>query len=92
MQVSNVTQDDGIQCATVMRALSKATFNNVSQKDMEALRIASRWITDLAKLMAEQLSRGSHSKVEANQEAASETPMRIKAMGPIGGKPTKKKK
>lgn len=85
MQVSQVTNDDGIRCANLINFLKKARWD-LSGNDVDELVAVKRWVSDMATKMAAEL--GNKPKPEATP-----TPMKIKAMGPIGSsKPTKKKK
>lgn len=88
MQVSNVSQQDAVACAQLIRALQAARFDGLSGKDIEAYMVSKKWIADLGLQIANQLP-GPHREVP-KPTAPAEPQMRVKAMGPIGGSPQKK--
>lgn len=94
MQVSNVTQQDAVACAQLIRALQAARFDGLSGKDIEAYIVSQKWLGELG-LQIAKLLPGPHQaalvKPKEEPKAGDQT-MRIKAMGPIGGKPMSKRK
>lgn len=89
MQVSQVSNDDGIQMAHIVRAIGVATFQNMTGNDAEKLTAAKRWLASIAQQMAAQLEASS-KPAPAPAPAGG---FKIKAMGPISSsKPAKKKK
>lgn len=92
MQVSQVSNEDGIQMAHVVKALGVARFDNITGSDAEKLTAAKRWLAGIAQQMAAQL--GDVNKAKPATAAAPATGgFKVKAMGslPTSGRNRKKK-
>ncbi len=48
MQISLVTQVDGLNCARLLNALKIARFDNLTGKDIDELVMARKWLVALA--------------------------------------------
>lgn len=90
MQVSEVSNEDAMQLACVIKALGVATFPSVSGKDIDAVYLAKRWLFELAQKVASGLPK--KVPVPSAPPASSTQGMKVKAMGPIGSSPKRKKK
>lgn len=91
MQVSQVTNDDGRACAQLIRFLNAARWD-LTGGDAEELIKCKRWIQDIAGKMAGQLKGSEPAPTPAAPTPATDQTMRIKAMGPLGSSPQKKRK
>lgn len=102
LKVVDVSNEDGIHLACLIKAIGVATFPSISGKDIDAVYSAKRWLFDLAGKVAAGLPTASSkassgsAALPASPQKASAVPsstqgMKIKAMGPIGS-PSKKKR
>lgn len=89
MKLSEVTGQDGVALATLLKVIAAARFDGLTGTDIEAFMRAKQWLHALATQMAEQLQGQSTSAPTA---ASKSEGMKIKAMGPIGASSTSKKK
>lgn len=77
MQVGNVTNEDGIQAATLLKILEVARFDGVSGVDIEKFSKAKTWFAGIGKQMAEVLKDTSSAGKSSN--AATRTPTAVSA-------------
>ena len=82
MHVANVTREDGIACAHLIRALQIARFSDLSQKDMEAFLEAKKWLAGLANSMAGQL-RSDSSAPPSTPPPPAAGGMRVTGLGAL---------
>lgn len=78
MQVTNVSVEDGKQCAAVINALNIAKFSDLSGKDIDTLVAAKRWLISVATEMATQLK--NKSEVPKSAPAPAAPAMKVKAI------------
>lgn len=94
MQLSNISLEDGRAMATIMKLLASGRWD-LSGKDTEHFVVAHRWIAEIAKAMAAQLQSSPKSAAApdpASQAGAASQSIKIKAMGPLGSSPSKRRK
>jgi hypothetical protein len=92
MKLSEVSLDDGRQCAAIINALNIAKFDGLTGKDIETLVAAKKWLQSVAMQMAGQL-KAQQAPASAPAPAPSEG-FKIKSMGqlPSASKTSKRKK
>lgn len=90
MKVSEVTVSDGKSCALLIKFLNNGRWE-LSGTDAETLAQTKRWLHDVAVAMAAQLQPAAPVP-----GAPAPTPpsggFRVKAMGPLSSKQSRKKK
>lgn len=92
MLISQVSQQDAVACAQLIRALQAARFDGLSGKDIEAYMVSKKWIAEIGLQIANQLP-GPHREVSKQEPAPTESlpVMKIRSMGPLPGGPATKK-
>lgn len=90
MQLSNVTSEDAVACAQLIRALQIARFDGLNGKDIEAYMMSKKWIADLGLQIASQLPGPHQRVVTPPAPIVPADTIRVRAMGPIGGQKIKK--
>lgn len=95
MKVSEVSELDGKMCAQLIRAIKSAKWDNLTSDDMEQLTLTRKWLYSIAVAMGAELKPKEAPTVVAHSTPAAPAPtegIKIKNMGPIGGKLKKKRK
>lgn len=76
MKVSDVTKEDGQNCAQLLNALKVARFDNLQVSDVEVLVSVKKWVHGLALQMATVLK-------ERSAPSAPAPTMRVKSIKPM---------
>lgn len=93
METKQVSKEDGIRCANLIKFLTAGRWD-FTGTDVEEFMRVRKWVHDLAQSMATNLREtgvvGPATPPPAVAPASG--PMKIKAMGPLGAGPGKRKK
>lgn len=90
LDVSKVSNDDGKACAQLMNFLKLGKWE-LSGSDADVLYRTKAWVMELARKMAADLKSQPPISGPAPSPASSSNGFKVKAMGPIGKPPRKKK-
>lgn len=88
MKVTDVSKQDGLQCAHLIGLLAKV--QGLSGPEAERFVTVKQWLHGVAVSMAKELEKLPKEAIAAAVPAAAES-FRVTAMGSLPGKPSKSK-